>query len=620
MIKVQSCGNEGENIFVNRMVDDVSDEYMGCFQDDPKAPNMTFLGNSPTQQNSNNYDYDTCKKSAIQQGYKYFALQQVDPETGLGLCAVSNDEQSSIKLGTAYISNASISLWDSKTSGQPGNTMTLTNTGSLSVLNSSGSSIFSTPSASPLPSSYYGCYGDNPNRAMPLYNNGAQSYNFEQCQQIAQQNGSAYFGLQNSTSGENAQCALSSNLGQSTQYGVANNCTQTSSGVISGGAWSNAIYNTSQPQGNFFLILQDDGNMVVYRGTGPNDNQGAVWATGTNGKQQPIGNLPYVAVNGKYGQNWISSGSTLSAGDFVGSTTGNIALIMQSDGNLVLYTFNMVENCQKIKNNSMAGGVTANALYSLNKVGIPDNMMKLAYIDQNSEIHHYSNDNAKYTDKYTTYSNTNLFGNNISTGPEIVNTNINDCTNICNNNNECGGFVFQEQGSVCMLKGKVINFDNFNFDNGFSTYVRNMEPSNPPNGVSSKTSDVNSITFNNYIDGGELSNNYGLANIAQSQKDKLKMAQEKMNNVSEKLTQVNKMLNKNTYKVTEQSLTNTNKLNKYVGNLVKTNYTIENYNSNNNEDKIVEESQITVLQRNYNYIILSIVATGAVLLSINLLK
>ena len=44
------------------------------------------------------------------------------------------------------------------------------------------------------------------------------------------------------------------------------------------------------------------------------------------------------------------------------------------------------------------------------------------------------------------------------------------------------------------------------------------------------------------------------------------------------------------------------------------------WRENNNEDKIVEDSQITVLQGNYNYIILSIVATGAVLLSINLLK
>jgi hypothetical protein len=90
------------------------------------------------------------------------------------------------------------------------------------------------------------------------------------------------------------------------------------------------------PQSNYFLILQDDGNVVIYRGTSPSDNQGVIWATGTNGQQQDV-NPNYAASNGKYGQNWIPQGSTLAAGDFIGSTSGNMALVMQGDGNLVLY-------------------------------------------------------------------------------------------------------------------------------------------------------------------------------------------------------------------------------------------------------------------------------------------
>ena len=31
--------------------------------------------------------------------------------------------------------------------------------------------------------------------------------------------------------------------------------------------------------GNYFLMVQDDGNVVVYRGTGPQDNQGALWSS-----------------------------------------------------------------------------------------------------------------------------------------------------------------------------------------------------------------------------------------------------------------------------------------------------------------------------------------------------
>jgi hypothetical protein len=34
---------------------------------------------------------------------------------------------------------------------------------------------------------------------------------------------------------------------------------------------------TPGPAGNYFLVVQDDANVVVYRGTGPKDNQGALW-------------------------------------------------------------------------------------------------------------------------------------------------------------------------------------------------------------------------------------------------------------------------------------------------------------------------------------------------------
>ncbi len=33
----------------------------------------------------------------------------------------------------------------------------------------------------------------------------------------------------------------------------------------------------------YFALMQDDGNFVLYKGTGPTDNHGAIWATGTGG-------------------------------------------------------------------------------------------------------------------------------------------------------------------------------------------------------------------------------------------------------------------------------------------------------------------------------------------------
>ena len=114
------------------------------------------------------------------------------------------------------------------------------------------------------------------------YTGGSQQYDNSQCQQAAQQNGYAYYGLQNSKSGTNAQCFLSNDLSQTTKYGTATNCTKLSDGSWSGGGWSNAVYNTTNPESSYYLILQDDGNMCVYRGSSPNDNQGLIWSSGTN--------------------------------------------------------------------------------------------------------------------------------------------------------------------------------------------------------------------------------------------------------------------------------------------------------------------------------------------------
>jgi hypothetical protein len=42
----------------------------------------------------------------------------------------------------------------------------------------------------------------------------------------------------------------------------------------------------------YFLILQDDGNLCIYKGTGPSDNQGIIWSSRTTGrKQQPNPNF-----------------------------------------------------------------------------------------------------------------------------------------------------------------------------------------------------------------------------------------------------------------------------------------------------------------------------------------
>ena len=345
--------------------------------------NISISGQSTS---AGSYNYSTCKDAAISQGYRYFALQDVNTQTSKGYCAVTNDSVGAKKLGTAYAVSGGTALWSSNTNGNNGSSATLNDQGSLSVV-MNNRSIFITPNKKGTGSDYLGCYGDRGQRAMPLHNGGSQQYSYEQCKTIAQQNKNSYFGLQNSTSGKNAQCALSNNLNETTRYGKAGNCTRISDGTYSGGGWSNAVYKLDA-SGTFYLIVQDDGNVCIYRGSGPNDNQGFIWATNTNGKQQKP-NPQFAASKGKYGTNYMTTGSSLAAGDFIGSKDGSTYLLMQEDGNLVVYTSQNVTNCPKMKDGNIGGGPGANALYDLGTTGFPANLGKIGYVDDDGNLSEY---------------------------------------------------------------------------------------------------------------------------------------------------------------------------------------------------------------------------------------
>jgi hypothetical protein len=571
---------------------------------------------------SGSYNYEMCKQEAISAGVKYFALQNVNPSTNLGYCGISSNEPSITQYGISYVPTKQIALWASNTSTQQGNSFVLTTQGSISVVNSSGTSVYSTPNSKAMPSNYYGCYGDSGDRAMKLYNGGSQQYNNSQCQSIAKQGGYQYYGLQNSSSGTNAQCVLSNDFTSSIRYGKAGNCTRISSdGSWSGGGWSNAVYNTNNPVSNYFLILQDDGNMVIYRGSNPNDIQATIWSSNTVGKQQKP-NPTYVATKGKYGQNWMPSGSTLAAGDFIGSNNGNIALIMQTDGNLVLYTFNDAENCLKMTDGNVGGGIGANALNELNEVGIQSNLAKLAYVDENSEIHTYPSSNIQLKTDYVEFKLTNSPDNDIP-GASYGNATVDQCKSTCNSSSSCYGFVMANEGNICMPKtSNMYPASDKQMDANYTTYIKKRIPLNPPMGVSLNVNNVDSVSYQNYIDGGNFQNTYGLANATSEQKQQLSLLEPQLNNIASKMSQSYAQFKDNNKLVSNQTIKNVKGINTYLNDLNETNTEIDNFSENISPslNNILNDSDIFVLQQNYDYLFWAILASGVVLVSMNIIK
>ena len=575
--------------------------------------------NSTGASSNGTYSYDACQEAAITSGNRYFALQNINTSTGLGYCAVSNSQPAVTQYGESQVPSKAVALWSSNTANQTGNSAILQTSGSLQVINSGGQAVYSTPGGNP--SNYLGCYNDcYQGRGLPTYLGNGKNYS--SCQSAAQSGNWSYFGLQFTQADGTSECWVGNDITNGTKMGKANNCTVVS-GVNVGGGCSNAIYNNKQASSNYFLILQDDGNMCVYRGTGPSDNQGYIWGTQTNGKQQSA-NPNVVATKSKYGQNWMASGSSLAPGDFIGSTNGNLALVMQTDGNLVLYTYQMETNCQKMSDGNMGGGVGGNAAYDIGKTAVSGNMGAIGYVDGNSNLYTYPSTNSQFTNTYpTTITGMDTGGNDIP-GAAFGNATLESCQSACNNNPQCAGIVTNAAGNYCWPKtSSMYPFGGPSSPNtDRNIYVRGRQPSSPPLGVSQNTNSTDSVTYQNYINKGQVGSQYGLANATTAQKQELEQLESTMNLLSSQITDLTNKFQGGSIRAENQTQTNNSGIQDYVTNIKNTNNMITAVAgaTSGNIQNILKDSDIVVLQKNYDYLFWSILAAGTVLVSMNIVK
>ena len=580
-------------------------------------------------------ELETCKKYASENGFKYFALQDGRTTTSTAACLVSNDLAKIEQYGRAYAYKP-IALWSTSTNNR-GTVALLNNSCSLVVNNSSGAAVWSSPNNTGLVSNYFGCYNDcSQGRGLPTHTGWA---NIDTCRDMAVRNNANFYGLQWTQSNNLSECWIGNDIERARMMGKASNCRKVNGQMVGGGC-SNAVYATNFNASTVissFLILQDDGNMVIYRGTGPNDNQGGIWSTSTHGKQkQPNSN--FKASKSKFGRNWISNGTTLAAGDWIGSNNGSIYLIMQSDGNLVLYTNERTDACFTNSKKQLVGGGWVNAVYELQNSGYKENVGKLAYINENDVLHEYNKDNSKLTTNYTKVSRFDAWGDDIP-GAAYGNASQQQCQSSCDGRNECYGFVYDFNNKVCYPKtsgmwpyggrSRPLHFTD--------TYIRNKEPNSPPIGVTNETINIDSAQYQFYNKGGPPDLKYGLSIATEEQQAELKKIEEKMIGLT---NQINSLINADTSNtnITEnQAERNLKGLNNYqkdyrkisenihklnsINNTSKESFTNYGYSANNNNiNKIVQDSDIIVLQKNYEYLLWTILATGSVIVAMNISK
>ena len=549
-----------------------------------------------------------CGVAAAYNGYRYFGIQNAGPDgRGPGYCAVSNSIVPLTEDNTSYIISGTTALWknsnmDNFTAQEiAGAQLQFTNRGALMVLNQTGDHvIFTTQSGN----NFVGCYQDsrgdirqfNKSPDASFYKNQGIKDNYldyNLCSQYAELNGYTYFALQNEqngtkngmnpgklTGGGSRLTRAECRVGMENDFSDANNkkyfpslpavkdkksgaitsytngpqsCKQSpfDSGRWYGGGSANAVYKTGVGStGNYFLLVQDNGNFGVYKGDLPRSGSenlsnvtAVIFESKTSGKSKDP-DPQYAASKSKYG-NCISVSTkspsvTLKPGEFIGSLSGKAYLKMENTGPnagyLVLYTSARKVNCNLDNQKHTVGGVGANAVYDITKTGVPQDLGMTGFIDENGTLHPYPSSMVTYPKSNSNYvtkpgNPISITSSNIASHTVTGNINTStykslaDAQKACNNNPKCNSILNAVPAFYLMTNkyGEPTEKDNKAIATTYFRVPQVNSSGSCPKGVM----EVDSLTWERYKNNGggfgsQMSPNFdctfGQANITEDPK------------------------------------------------------------------------------------------------------
>lgn len=569
--------------------------------------------------------FDKCQEYAIDNGYQYFGLQDVQSD-GNAACLVSNDIARTQIYGNANNQTTLIPIWSSNTSGS-GLYVQVSGQGILQIYDVNGTIIFNSNGELTNCESWgtiridTATYGGN--CGVQIGNVSDQVRNNFGCEWYE----TCSIPISNSTFGDPSKgCAKSFDLSYKCGSAPFSKNIETAEGqtlVVDCGEHIRS-------KCKFHFILQDDGNACLYKGEDPAAPGESVWCSQTSGKQLQA-NPDWEASKGKFGRNWMVTGQNLGPDEWIGSNDGSIKLIMQSDGNLVLYTSETKLGC-KVINDKTYGGGWINAVYQLNNVGNKSTLGKIGYVDSESNLREYPDSMIGFINDYQIYQNTDSVGNDITS---LVTSDQNGCQTACNNNADCAAFVYQGSSQTCWLKNR-------------SAYPRgDKQPNNDvllgvrqpglmnSKSCSDKIVNIDTIQYDNYLKGQAMTSDTRCSDPLVSQSDQIEFDNiksqlitlgndiiSKMENLYNEDNKINENLNttgeqfkKDLEKYKALNLKIKKELNLQDNNMEG----MQNLNMND-INGMLSDSDLRVLQENYSYIMWSILAVGLLTITINTMK
>ena len=658
MVKGQSCGNEGQNVYVSNLVENPRSTYDSCYVKN----GLTSVDNVDT--------FAKCQEYALDNGSSYFGTQTTTDNGRVDSikCFVSSDISSLSKSGPIY---KSLQIWQSNTGGKDSTIMYVNPMGNIRLSNSSDIELWSSNSPQDncvwngninqdtITGSYgANCIGQNNRKTNRYRRNQPAGTNCKSpdtslignltniLKNTADKNADktvfSYSPLTDWSTTDEVPCCDKRKIDYSYQCGGG----PFKSGSIVSGKNINFDCTTQVNNCKIYVIIQDDANVVIYRGVDPTKtNSSVVWNSGTHGKYKDP-NPNWVETKGKFGRNYMKMGETLSPGEWIGSTNGYAQLLMTLDGNLVINTCDILQPCDN-KNGILTGGVfdDANntdtvAFYKLNNVGNKDSLGKIGYISSDSKLREYSSDMLQYSNEYTIFNGYNSNGNDIK---QTSGANIDDCQTECNNTVGCAGFVWQpntgNNTGTCYLKNentypksKRVITDTMRLG------VRNKTVK-PDKTCSNKIVNIDSVQYDNYIKDEPLLNGSTCPYeeiVTTAQKDTINNTEVQFSNWTKgNLNNTNNVQiqqksvfdtiknNSNQFDNSYKSYENTNiilqngKINTEP--FISSNNIIEkmtNHLNSNDLKRMQEDSSLIVVSEHYEYIIWTVLALSALSLTI----
>jgi hypothetical protein len=326
---------------------------------------------------------------------------------------------------------------------------------------------------------------------------------------------------------------------------------------------------------------------------------------------------------------------------------------MEPSGNLVLYTSTVSNGCPQNKETRYGINNNINAIYQINETGVPSNLGKLAFIDNDGIAHPYSTTSGMisgYSNNYTRYDNFDspsdlqtADSNMESSGSSSTNNNSpDDCMTACNNTEGCAGFVWaqNDSGNKCRLKNSNMFPNSQRIQgNGYTMYVRKPQINNGDM-CSKEIVDIDTLQYENYVKGSDMTSDMSVCKdtvISDATRTQIEELQNKMAMKSQEISAKIQELYQRDQDIFNKMSVNDAELKKNISTYMrtvmgnkKTKITAASLNNGNKEgmqnldmndvNGMLADTDLRILQENYSYILWSVLAVGLLTITINVMK